>query len=88
MVSLLWLFAAATWAPVIQAAEDTLIMGVFPRRNSAETAKLFTPMAEYLGERLGRKVTLVTSKNFSSFSKAVSEQRYDIVHYNQYQYIR
>jgi phosphonate transport system substrate-binding protein len=85
---LLWLIAAATWAPVIQAADDPLIMGVFPRRNSAETAKLFTPMADYLGERLGRKVTLVTSKNFDSFWKAVTEQRYDIVHYNQYHYIR
>jgi phosphonate transport system substrate-binding protein len=88
MVSLLWLIAAATWAPVIQAAEDPLIMGVFPRRNSEETAKLFTPMAQYLGERLGRKVTLATSKNFASFWKAVTDQRYDIVHYNQYHYIR
>ena len=63
-------------------------MGVLPRRNPAETAKLFTPMADYLGERLGRKVKLVTSKNFDAFWKAVTEQRYDIVHYNQYQYIR
>jgi len=69
-------------------AEDELTLGVFPRRNSAETAKLFSPMAAYLGERLGRKVTLVTSKNFESFWEAVREQRYDIVHYNQYHYIR
>ena len=63
-------------------------MGVFPRRNFAETAKLFSPMADHLSERLGRKVNLVTSKNFDSFWKAVSERRYDIVHYNQYHYIR
>ena len=88
MGPLLWLIATAVVAPVIQAAEDPLIMGVFPRRNSAETAKLFTPMADYLGERLGRKVKLVTSKNFDSFWKTVTEQRYDIVHYNQYHYIR
>jgi len=88
MVSLLWLIAAATWAPVIQAAEDPLIMGVFPRRNAAETARLFTPMAVYLGERIGREVKLVTSKNFDSFWKAVTEQQFDIVHYNQYHYIR
>jgi len=69
-------------------ADDELTLGVFPRRNSAETAKLFSPMAAYLGERLGRKVTLVTSKNFESFWEAVREQRYDIVHYNQYHYIR
>jgi phosphonate transport system substrate-binding protein len=88
IVPLLWLIAAAAVTPVTQAADDPLIMGVFPRRNSAETAKLFTPMANYLGERLGRKVKLVTSRNFESFWKAVTEQRYDIVHYNQYHYIR
>jgi len=88
IVSLLWFVATAAVAPVIQAAEDPLIMGVFPRRSSAETANLYTPMADYLGERLGRKVTLATSKNFDSFWKAVTEQRYDIVHYNQYHYIR
>ena len=87
-VSLLWLVIAGLAAPVIQAAEEPLTMGVFPRRNYAETAKLFTPMAEHLGARLGRKVQLVTAKNFESFWKAVTERRYDIVHYNQYHYIR
>jgi phosphonate transport system substrate-binding protein len=86
--AVLVLIATAMFAPIIQAADDPLVMGVFPRRNSAETAKLFRPMADYLGERLGRKVVLVTSKNFDSFWNAVMEQRYDIVHYNQYQYIR
>ena len=88
IVFLVWLVVTAALAPAIQAAEDPISMGVFPRRNSAETAKVFTPMADYLGERLGRKVKLVTSKNFDSFWKAVTEQRYDIVHYNQYHYIR
>jgi phosphonate transport system substrate-binding protein len=75
-------------AGLARAAEDPLIIGVFPRSNAAETAKLFAPMAAYLGERLGREVTLSTSKNFALFWKAVSEQRYDIVYYNQYHYIR
>ena len=63
-------------------------MGVFPRRNFTETAKGFAPTAEYLGARLNRKVELITSRNFESFWKAVTEKRYDIVHYNQYHYIR
>jgi phosphonate transport system substrate-binding protein len=88
IVPLLAFIAITAAAPVIQAADDPLVMGVFPRRNSAETAKLFTPMANHLGERLGREVKLVTSKNFASFWKEVTEGRYDIVHYNQYQYIR
>ncbi|HET7767113.1 MAG TPA: phosphate/phosphite/phosphonate ABC transporter substrate-binding protein [Burkholderiales bacterium] len=84
--SLLLLLALAAGA--VQAAADPLTMGVFPRRNSAETARQFAPMAAYLGERLGRKVTLATSKNFEAFWEAVREKRYDIVHYNQYHYIR
>lgn len=61
-------------------------MGVFPRLNFP--LKRFMPMAEYLGQRIGRKVNLVTAKNFETFWTAVSERRYDIVHFNQYHYIR
>jgi phosphonate transport system substrate-binding protein len=61
---------------------------VFPRRNAAETTRMFTPMADYLGEQLGRKVNLVTAKDFESFWRGVTERRYDVVHYNQYHYIR
>jgi phosphonate transport system substrate-binding protein len=53
-----------------------------------QTCALPISLADYLGERLGREVRLVTSRNFDSFSKAVAEQRYDIVNYNQYHYIR
>lgn len=45
-------------------------------------------MAAYLGERIGRKIDLVTAKDFEAFWRAVTERRYDIVHYNQYHYIR
>jgi len=85
---LLGLIATAAATPVIQAAEDPLIMGVFPRLNAGETTKRYAPLARYLSERLGRKVTLVTSKDFDSFWNGVTDQRYDIVHYNQYHYIR
>ena len=87
IIPLLWLIAAAAVAPVIQAAEDPLILGIFPRNKATETTTMYTPLANYLGERLGRKVILVTSKDFDSFWKAVTERRYDIVHYNQYHYI-
>lgn len=71
-----------------KAADDPLFMGVIPRRSTAETTKLFAPMAAHLGEQLGREVRLIPSRNFESFWKDVVDQRYDIVHYNQYQYIR
>lgn len=84
---LLWLIATAAVSPVIQAAEDPLILGIFPRNKATETITMYTPLADHLSERLGRKVILVTSKDFDSFWKAVTKRRYDIVHYNQYHYI-
>jgi len=87
-ISLLVVVAAAIFAPVIQAADDGLVFGVFPRLNASETTTRYAPLAEHLGRKLGRKVSLVTSKDFQSFWQGIEEQRYDIVHCNQYHYIR
>src|SRR3954463_11248651 len=70
-------------------AEGTLVLGIFPRYNATETATMYLPLAQYLSQRLGHtRVTVVTAKDFESFSKGVDEQKYDIVHFNQYHYIR
>ena len=84
----LWLIAAALMTPVVHAAEEPLVLGIFPRLRATETTTMYTPLANHLSERLGRKVVLVTSKDFDAFWKAVTERRYDIVHYNQYHYIQ
>src|SRR5262245_24466569 len=63
-------------------------MGVFPRFNAGETTTRYTPLAEYLQAHLGQKITLVTSKDFQAFWIGIEQQRYDIVQYNQYHYIR
>ena len=73
-------------APVTHAVEDPLTLGIFPRNKATDTTTMYTPLANYLTERLGRQVLLVTSKDFDAFWKAVTEGRYDIVHYNQYHY--
>jgi phosphonate transport system substrate-binding protein len=87
IVRLICLIAAPALAPLVQAA-DHLVLGVFPRFNATETTTRYTPLAEYLQERLGRKIDLVTSKDFQLFWRGVEEGRYDIVQYNQYHYIR
>jgi phosphonate transport system substrate-binding protein len=74
--------------PVARAAEGELVMGIFPRFNASETTTRYTALAEHLSERLGRKVSLVTSRDFESFWRGIEAHRYDIVQYNQYHYIR
>ena len=70
------------------ADDDPLVMGVFPRRSAAITHKIFKPIADQLSRKLNRKVVLVTTKDFKTFWKGVTEQKYDLVHYNQYHYIK
>ncbi len=69
------------------AAVADLNMGVFPRRPAAKTHKFFKPLADKLSKELGEKVNIVVSKNFKAFWKAASNNKFDIVHYNQYHYL-
>lgn len=87
LVGLLCLVGALAAPPALQAAEDALTLGIFPRYKATVTTTMYKPLAEHLGEQLHRRVALVTAKDFDSFWKAVTEQRYDIVHYNAYHYI-
>jgi len=74
--------------PVARAAATPLVMGIFPRRQATLTTELFTPLATYLGRELGREVRLETAKDFEAFWNGVEQRRFDIVHYNQFHYVR
>lgn len=69
-------------------SEEPLRLGIFPRYNYTETVKSFTPLAEQLTRVLGRRVELETASDFSTFWQAVVARRYDLVHFNQYHYIK
>jgi len=70
-----------------QAVAD-VTLGVFPRRPVAETHKAFKPLAEYLSQQLGEPVHLVIPKDFKEFWKGVEKKEFDLVHYNQYHYVK
>jgi phosphonate transport system substrate-binding protein len=65
-----------------------LTMGIFPRRPAAESAKAFKPLADQLSKVLGEKVTLDVPKNFKEFWAGMKQKKYDLVHLNQYHYIK
>lgn len=70
-----------------QAVADITI-GVFPRRPAAETHQAFKPLEEHLSKQLGEPVHLVIPKDFETFWEGVQKQQFDLVHYNQYHYIK
>ena len=68
--------------------DKSLILGVFPRRNPTEMIEMFRPLADYLSKALGRPVKIETTPDFPSFWRAVAARRYQLVHFNQYHYVR
>lgn len=88
VLALVSLLVSAMLAPAAWAAQEPLIIGVFPRLSASETTTRYSPLAAYLGKRLGQPVHLVTSRDFQSFWQGIQQRRYDIVQYNQYHYIR
>jgi len=69
-------------------AEDTLLLGMLPRHNPIETTRMYLPLAKYLSKHLGRKVQLVTPKNFPTFWRNVTNKQFDIVNFNQFHYVK
>lgn len=65
-----------------------LILGILPRSSATDTITSFTPLAHYLGRRLGRPVEIETTPDMDSFWRAIKAKRYDIVNLNQLHYIR
>ena len=87
MVLLGLLLAMAFVSETAVHADDTLVLGVFPRNNAAVTHERMSAVADYLTKQLNRPVELVTPKDFDTFWSGVQNQAYDIVHLNQYDYV-
>jgi len=65
-----------------------LHLGVFPRHPAHDTQRMFEPLRAHLSERLGRPVILHMPVDYVSFWSAIEADRFDLVHYNQYHYVR
>jgi phosphonate transport system substrate-binding protein len=78
----------ALFPPITYADPEELVVGVFPRRPALQTQQMFTPLVSRLGAQLGMATRLEVPPDFPAFWKAIREGRYDLVHYNQYHYVR
>jgi len=81
--------AASTLSRVADANWDRqqILVGIFPRRNTKVTFRMYKPMVSHLSAILGVPVKLETAKNFREFWENVKQKKYDVVHYNQYHHI-
>jgi len=81
------LLVALSFYPQAATAEEALVLGIFPRFAATAVHDAFDPLAKYLSGELGREVKIETTKDQNSFAEAIATKRYDIVHFNQLNYI-
>jgi phosphate/phosphite/phosphonate ABC transporter binding protein len=62
-------------------------LGVLPRLSAAELQAMYGPLAAHLGQRLGRKVTVVVPKNFAAFEDALKKGEYELAFANPFVYV-
>jgi len=86
VLAFLLVFTVVFPIPIL-AADDPLVMGVFPRRNVKLTHRTFAPLANHLSQKLGREVQLKTAKDFMTFWSDLHKNEFDLVHLNQYHYV-
>ena len=81
--------ASSALTPMVSANwhRPEIIMGIFPRRNTKVTYRMFSTLASHLSSIYGIPVKLETAKNFKQFWENIKQQRYDLVHFNQYHYV-
>lgn len=90
LLCLLFSSTSTAQSPSVESVknEPVLRLGIFPRRNMQVTETMFRPLSEKLSSVVGMKVLLETTHDFASFWENVSSHQYDIVHYNQYHYLK
>ena len=81
------LLVALSVFPQSAAAEEALVLGIFPRFAATAVHDAFDPLAKYLSAELGREVKIETTKDQNAFAEALASKRYDIVHFNQLNYV-
>jgi len=81
------LLATLAVFPASAAAEEPLVLGIFPRFEPTALHDAFDPLAKYLAAELGRDIKIETTKDQDSFAEAIASKRYDIVHFNQLNYV-
>jgi len=60
-------------------AAKTLIFGTPPTQSYALTKKNYQPLADYLGEQIGRKIVVEPTKSFHEYTRKMKENHYDII---------
>lgn len=72
----------------VQPAAADLVLGLHPFKPPAKLIEAFSPLANYLSEKLGERVTLVIARDYQSHIDAAGQNKIDIAYFGPVAYIK
>lgn len=85
---IVWLAAIAVYAAVAGPASAEIRLGVLPRLSATELYGMFTPLANYLTQESGEKVSIIIPRDFDGFKSAVKNNAVDMGFSNPIVYVQ
>lgn len=78
LIFLLLFSITLTTASAQKEQQETLTLGFMPYLSASVLMEKYTPLAEYLSEKLGKKVNIVVAQNYTEHIKNTGEDKLDI----------
>lgn len=75
------------WSGHSSSFPQVLTLGVVPQQTPVDIESNWGPLADLLGERLGRTVLVKTASSIPEFERRCAEGRYDLAYMNPYHYV-
>ena len=72
----------------VAAASDQLTLGIHPYKSPTKLLKAYTPLAEYLTEKVGVPVQITISKDYQTHIDSIGSNRLDIAYMGPASYIK
>lgn len=84
MKNISFLFTLILFSSILNAE---IILGVVPQQSPLKLQKVWQPIAMYLSEKTGEKITFKTEKSINQFEKVLYAGGYDFAYMNPYHYV-
>jgi phosphonate transport system substrate-binding protein len=68
-------------------AEDELVMGIIPAENPDAMVKQYTPMANWLAQKMGVKIKIITATDYTGVVEAMRAKKVDIAWFGPFSYV-
>ena len=75
------------WSGHSPSFPKVLTLGIVPQQTPVDIETNWGPLADLLGERLGRTVLVKTASSIPEFERRCAEGRYDLAYMNPYHYV-